>query len=81
MSWNPQTWAETHEFGLKPVLGLTTSNPDEVDVLQEKLVPFIMELNPQPAQETEKLKEGAGEEGKLHAKEVSQQIRNNAQEL
>lgn len=46
-----------------PCQSLTTSNFDDVGVLQKKLVPFITELNMHLAQELEKLKEAPGEGG------------------
>lgn len=40
-----------HEFGLETVLIFTISNPKEADILQEKLVSFIMELDTLSTQE------------------------------
>lgn len=55
-SWNLQAWAGTQESGLKLLLVLAVSDLDNVGILQENLVSFILELNTHLAQE--KLKEG-----------------------
>lgn len=47
----PWVCAGTHEFGLETVLIFTISNPKEADILQEKLVPFIMESDIPSTQE------------------------------
>lgn len=39
MSWNPQSWSKTMPF-------LIDSDFDGVEILQEKMVCFIMEQNP-----------------------------------
>lgn len=54
---------EPARMAWNPCQCLTTSNFDDVGVLQKKLVPFITELNTHLAQELEKLKEDPRESG------------------
>lgn len=82
---------ETARVAWNPCRSLTTSNSDNVGVLQKKLVPLLTELNMHLTQKLEKWKEDPGEGGAAaglvagqtaaHTKEVSQQINDNACEL
>lgn len=50
-----------HNSGLESKSALTASNLDDMGVLQEELVSFIMELNTHLAQDSETLEKDTGE--------------------
>lgn len=75
--WNPKVWTE-HVFVL------IAPSLDVIDVLQEKLAPFVSELNTHLAQKWEENPREGGSIvclGAIHAKEMSRQINDNVYEL